>query len=181
MNITNNSGDIVLDLKKLSPDIIGVDGIDGVGKTSFARNIRKLGYEIISIDNYLKKKSGGYFHFLDFNKLKNDITKIRNESFVLEGILLRKILKKVNLKPNYYIYVTDGVWIYDWLEENQGRYYGLNLKEIIKISESETNLVNKRLNPAFKTYKMKGLRKEIYSYSYRYQPWNDSNFILEIL
>lgn len=180
MEITRDQDKIFQEIMDKRPKFVGVDGIDGVGKTTFAKRFKKLGYKSISIDTYLKKKSGGYFEFIDFNKLRKDLEKISTGNFVIEGILLQKVLNKIGLSSDHSIYISDNVWIYDWLEDNQGKYYGLNLNKIIEISENEVNKLNKVLSPNAKPYKMEGFRREIYKYSYEYQPWNKADVVLEI-
>jgi len=65
LNIVTESASILQKIKQDSPLLIGIDGIDGVGKTSFAKEIETLGYFRISLDDFIKKKSGGYFEFVN--------------------------------------------------------------------------------------------------------------------
>lgn len=178
MNITTEINDIIEAIKTTNPIIVGIDGTDGVGKTSLAKDIEKLGYKRISLDDFLLKKSGGYYKFIDFKAIGKVIKAFSNNKIVIEGVLLQKILEKVPLTVNYTVYITDCVWIYDWLEEYQGKYYGLTLKEIITIVEQEVEHINRVLNPGTKHYKMDGLRKEVYEYSYEYKPWDNAHAIL---
>lgn len=137
----------------------------------------------MSVDDYLNKKSGKYFDFLNIEKLKRDIISIIDEgkNLVIEGVILHKVLNVLDIKPDYCIYITNGIWIYDWIEEHQGKYSNLNISEIIALAESDVNKVNMFLNPNSKTYKMDGLRKEIYEYTYEFRPWNKAKWILEIV
>ena len=93
-------------------------------------------------------------------------------------MLLQKILEKLSLALDYSVYMTDSVWIYDWLEEYQGKYCGLTLNEIIKSVEQEVGRLNRVLSPGSKPYKMGGLRREIYEYSYEYRLWENADIIL---
>lgn len=176
MNIIERIDDIFEAIKTSNPKIVGVDGIDGVGKTFLAKDIEKLGYKRISLDDFLKRKSGGYFKFINFELLKKMVRQSSNR-LVVEGILLQKILKELSLATNYSVYMTDSVWIYDWLEEYQGKYCGLTLNEIITNVEREVERLNRVLSPDSKMYKMDGLRKEMYEYSYEYKPWERADVI----
>lgn len=178
MNISAEVNDVLQKIKETTPNIVGIDGNDGVGKTSLAKGIEKLGYKRISLDDFLKKKSGEYFKFIDFETLRKTIKKFSNKLIVIESVLLRKILEKLSLTPSYFVYMTNSVWVYDWLEEYQGKYYGLTLNEIIKNVEQDVDRLKRVLNPNSKPYKMDGLRREIYEYSYEYRPWEKADVIL---
>jgi len=52
MNITDDFDSVIKVIKKDRPKVVGIDGIDGVGKTPFAKDIEKLGYKRISLDDY---------------------------------------------------------------------------------------------------------------------------------
>ncbi len=178
MNITVETNDILQKIKTTNPRIVGIDGDDGIGKTSLAKDIEKFGYKRISLDDFLRKKSGGYFKFVDFETLERTIKQSSNEQIVIEGVLMRKILEKLPLTVSYFVYMADSVWAYDWLEEYQGKYYNLPLNEIIKNVEGEVSRLNKVLNPDSKPYRMDGFRREIYEYSYEYKPWESADIIL---
>jgi dephospho-CoA kinase len=179
MNISTEIKDALQKIKETTPNVVGIDGTDGVGKTQLAKDIEKLGYKRISLDDFLKRESGGYFKFINFETLIKSIKQASESPIVIEGLLLRKILEKLSLTTNYYIYITDNVWIYDWLEEYQGKYYGLHIDDIVINVEREINRLNRIISPGSKPYKMGSLRKEIYEYSYEYKPWEEADIILE--
>lgn len=176
MKITDEINDVLDVIKTTTPKVVGVDGIDGVGKTSLAKDMEKFGYKRISLDDLLKRKSGGYFKFINFELLGKAVEQSSNK-LVVEGVLLCKILKELPLAIDYSVYMTDSVWIYDWLEEYQGKYCGLTLNEIITNVEQEVERLNRVLSPDSKPYKMDGLRKEMYEYSYEYKPWESADVI----
>lgn len=179
MNITTEINDVFETIKTNAPIIVGIDGIDGVGKTSLAKDIEKLGYRRISLDDFLIKKSGGYFQYLDFDHLNKEVKRFSKRRLIIEGVLLQKVLQKLNVSPNYSIYITDNVWIYDWLEECYGQYAALDLKNIIKKEEEITNRLAKITEQKPKQYKMKGLRRELFEYTFSYRPWGKANVILQ--
>lgn len=178
LNIVTEIDPILQYVKDKKPQIVGIDGIDGVGKTSLAKDIGKLGYTRISLDDYVKNKSGGYFEFIDYDKLQKNILRNSDRFIVIEGILLLKVLEKAHVKLNYLVYVTDNVWIYDWSEEWQGKYSSMSLVEIIKDAENYINKVSKALNPKAPIYKMNGLRKEVFEYAFKYKSWKKAQIIL---
>ncbi len=177
MNVITDSRIAIDNIKNAEYNIIGIDGIDGVGKTTLAKELEKLSYKRISLDDYLKKKSGEYFKFLDIEKLKSDVANKNN--LVIEGVLLNKVLNFIGIKSNYFVYITDNVWLDDWLEEYGGNYLSMNLEDIIKSVEISVNRINKATNSTAKDYKMDGLRREIYDYSFEQKPWLIADIIIK--
>lgn len=177
MQVVNNTDIVISNIRINGYRIIGIDGIDGAGKTTLAKELEKIGYLRISLDDYLVKKSGEYFKFLDLNKLKKDLK--NKEKLVIEGVLLNKILNTIGVKTNYFIYLTDNIWLNDWLEEYDGKFLLMSLEDIIKSEEILVNRINKVTNPTAKDYKMDGLRKEIYEYSYKQKPWLLADIIIK--
>ena len=178
-DIKRNTSEISDILKSKSLKIIGIDGIDGIGKTYLAKEIEKIGYIKISLDDFLEKKSGGYFNFLDLEKINNFIKKNKGKQIAIEGVLLLKVIEKLKLKVDYLIYMTNSIWIYEWAEYFNGKYSKMKLSEIINEVEVETTKLNKILDPNFDRYKMKGFRKEIYEYSFKYKPWGRADIIIQ--
>ena len=58
-----------------NPKIIGIDGQDGVGKTTLvSEHLKQLfNARIIHLDDYLVKKIGTYFNALKYKELIKDI------------------------------------------------------------------------------------------------------------
>lgn len=181
-NIYTEFNEIIKLIKQQNPRVIGIDGKDGTRKSALSKDIStKLDYKVISLDSYINKKKGGYFNFLNFKCLKKDTHLIGDNPYVIEGVMLFKILNVLNIKLDYCIYTTDSVWIYDWTEDYGGKYFNLTLEEIIKSVEEDVNKLNKIINPKEKEYKMKGFRKEIYGYTYQYKPWEKANSIYRVI
>jgi adenylate kinase family enzyme len=177
MEVVTDNNIVIENIKRIKPKIIGIDGTDGIGKTTLAKELEKLSYKRISLDDYLKNKSGEYFKFLDLEKLKRDLTNQNN--LVIEGVLLNMVLNSIGINADYLIYITDSVWLDDWTEEYGGKYLSMNLEEIIKSVEQTVNRINRITNPSGKDYKMDGLRKEIYEYSFEQRPWLLADIIIK--
>jgi uridine kinase len=178
MEITDNTDEVIQKIQKECPRIIGIDGVDGAGKTTIAKRIGKYSYHRISLDNYLRKKKDGYFKFLNIENLKKDINNLKNEPVIIEGVLLLKVLEAANINLNYFIYVDDNAWLVGWLEDYGGEYCGKRLDEIIAEEEKMVNRVVQATDPGSKEYKMEGFRKEIFEYSFEYKPWDKADIIL---
>jgi len=178
MEIIRDVQSILDAIGKKKPKILGIDGIDGVGKTAIAVKLDlEFGYVRVSLDDHLEKNQKGYFNFIDYKKLKSKIELCKGKFLVIEGVLLQKVLNKIGVKPNFMIYMSNIVWVYDWLEDFQGKYYGLKLEEIIDEVEKGVNKLNEATTPDAKPYKMSGFRREIYEYTYAYLPWEKADLV----
>jgi uridine kinase len=89
--------------------IIGIDGVMGAGKTTLAQNIlQQIPGILFGIDEYLDKHKGQYQKHIFYSKLINDIEYRIYEGdkrFIIEGICLLSILKKIGITPNVIIYI----------------------------------------------------------------------------
>lgn len=177
MDIVNDVESIVQTIKEKNPKIVGIDGIDGAGKTEFSEKLKRLSFIVISLDDYLDKNAKGYFNFINFDNLSKDLKNYQKDKIVIEGVLLQKVLAKLELKCDFILYLTDSIWIYDWLEEYSGKYFGKTLEQIISDAESNVNKVGRATSTNFKEYKMTGLRKEIYQYTFQFKPWEKADLV----
>lgn len=182
MTICTDIQEIIRIIGALKPRLIGIDGPDGSGKSTLGKElVTRLGYDSICLDDYLNKKQGSYFPALNISKLKDDIKSKGGGLLVIEGVLLFKVLDSIGIKPDYCIYTTDGVWFYDWAEEYEGKYSNLTIKEIIDRTEKEVNKLNEIIEKNPPLYKMSGLRKEVYEYTYSFKPWSRANIVFRML
>lgn len=182
MEIYDNYDKLFNDIDTLKPKVIAIDGYDGVGKTTLAKDIQRKGYVVVNLDKFLSKKNTGiYFKYLNFVKIKKFISLNQNKKLVIEGVMVFKVLERLGIKPEYSIYLTDSVWIYEWLEEYGGKYSNLTFKEITKIEERDVNKLDKLLNPSkHKTYTLTGFRRELYKYTFDYAPWSMCDYVSRV-
>lgn len=177
MRKTSDIQEIITDIIRVNPKVIGIDGEDGQGKTTYIapKISTSINGVVIHCDDYLIKKSGGYNIKLD--KLSLAIQKYTNKKqpLIVEGVMLLKVLSRINIKPNYHIYAAD-ILISKW--EEYGEYYGRSLEEIIRYDEELMEKIEKVVNPSRATKpKISGFRKEMYEYAYNYRPFELANFV----
>lgn len=165
---------LLLELKKKQPHIVGVDGEDGAGKsTKIAPFLaEQLNGTVLSIDNYLEKDRGSYIGYLHYESLCRDLLALVKKSWpiIIEGIMLLDVLKKIGMSQDYLIYACSSMWYDDWTGEYENHYKRGTLEEIIKHEESITKIISAK-------YKMEGMRKELYTYTYKQQPFYKANAI----
>lgn len=170
----DNQEELLLELQNKQPHIIGIDGEDGAGKSKkiapFLRE--RLGGTVLSLDSYLEKDRGGYIEHLHYDVLRQDLLALTQKSkpVIIEGIMLLDVLEKVDVSQDYLIYACSSMWLDDWTNEYENHYKRGTLEEIIKHEESIVKIINAG-------YQMKGMRKEIYAYTYERQPLSKANMI----
>src|SRR5690242_17309784 len=75
---------------------VGIDGIDGCGKTTLAKIIAaKLGRKLFSLDDYLEKDKGKFIEFIDYAKLCAEADAAGE--YVIEGVCLLRVLQRAGL------------------------------------------------------------------------------------
>lgn len=91
---------------------IGIDGIDGCGKTTLAKAVAaKLQRRLFSLGDYLDRDKGGFLEFIDYPRLRADVS--AEEAYVIEGICLLHALQRAELAIATLVYVKRrhlGLW-----------------------------------------------------------------------
>lgn len=170
----DNRDELFSELKKRRPHIVGIDGEDGAGKTTtIAPLIQELlGGTVLSLDNYLEKDCGGYIGHLHYDTLGQDLLDLvkKPELIIIEGVMLLDVLEKMEVNQDYLVYACSNMWLDDWTGEYGNHYERKTLEEIITHEESTVKLINAG-------YQMKGMRKEIYAYTYNQKPFSKADTI----
>lgn len=94
--------------------LIAIDGTDGVGKTPLALGLQEvLGGTVISLDDFVLERAGGYVPFLRVAELRSAIHSCRRPCIV-EGVCALAALGRVSQGPDVLIYVkrlgSDDYW-----------------------------------------------------------------------
>jgi hypothetical protein len=122
MIITSEISDICQRLDYLSTkrriQLIGIDGFDGVGKTTLGKQIASaVGGRLLSLDNFLEKNLGAYLPYLRFAEQRDGIA-LDNKKVILEGICLLAAAKLGELNIDALIYVRRIGKYGDWETED---------------------------------------------------------------
>ncbi|RPJ46867.1 MAG: hypothetical protein EHM16_08045 [Betaproteobacteria bacterium] len=105
--------DAVIDvLKTAGSRCVGIDGINGSGKSTLAKAIAaKFNCRVFCLDDYLEREKGGFLEFIDYNRLKADVS--NEKSYVIEGVCLLEALDRAYLRIDALVYVKRrhlGLW-----------------------------------------------------------------------
>jgi len=87
---------------------IGIDGVDGAGKSPLARFLSwQLGIPSLETDMFLKK--GETFPSLRYDELKNlvEFRHLLDRPVIIEGLFLLEVLDNLNISPDILIYVIN--------------------------------------------------------------------------
>jgi len=103
---------LVACLRESSYRWIGVDGVDGCGKTTLAKALAKqLGVPLISLDDYLDTNHGGYLAHLRYQELKKAFD--AKSRCIIEGVCLLQPLEIADVELDAVVYVKrmqHGIW-----------------------------------------------------------------------
>ena len=97
--------------------LIGMDGEDGVGKTTLATELGpRLNAKTVHMDCFLEKDKGGYTNHVDVTCLATalDGALAWPGPILVEGVCLLAVLKRIHRRPDALIYVRQIAWHGHW-------------------------------------------------------------------
>jgi hypothetical protein len=75
---------------------IGIDGMNGVRKTSVADFLcQRLGLSAVHTDDFLERNQGGYVNFLRYDELASELRSLGQ--FIIEGVCLLQVLERIGV------------------------------------------------------------------------------------
>ena len=94
--------------------MVGIDGIDGSGKSSLAQHLaRELGWTHINLDDYVEKDMGKYVEHVRYEQVQSMLNDTEG-SIIIEGVCLLAVLEKLQRVPELLIYIKImshyGIW-----------------------------------------------------------------------
>jgi len=158
--------------------IIGLDGLDGVGKTTLGRELKtRLGADLISVDDYLDKNRGVYLGALRLEDLKSAIERSASRVVLVEGTCLREVAAQCGFAVDQYVYVRRLTRDGRWGDEEQCCPTGS--AEVLKERElSNRDMFSRALGGEGVTDL--GLHGELIDYHCRYRPFENADFVVDV-
>lgn len=181
MKETSSVSEILKELKKKFSLII-IDGVDGSGKSTIAREIsQRLGYSHIELDKYLEKNRKAYVKYIKYNLLKDKIEGFNNP-IIIEGVCVLAVLKKLKIEHDFLIYVKRmskyGYWrdgnLYDVKEDVNG-HISNQIKDYCNFSKALALIEKKELDSI--DCSIPKLREEIIRYHFEFRPHEIADII----
>ncbi len=184
MQKTSDSGELVDKVRLANVNLIGIDGIDGSGKTTLSIKIaEELGYTHIKLDDYVSENCGTFIEHIRYDELRS-LVHNTHELIILEGVCLLAVLDRLQRKADLLIYVRRisdyGLWYDEYFCDIRGDVDELILKEkesLRKFCEAEAHMKGKTFDP--NTCNFPPLKEEIIRYHYNFTPHRRANIIYD--
>ncbi len=178
----HSSHELLKLIKKDGYKRIGLDGKDGVGKSTLAQTIVKdTGFSIVELDSFLEKDRGGFIEFLRYDELKDALDV---KSFVVEGVCLLEALGRIGCELDLLVYVRRlryGVWrdadVCD-IEGDPEEVIEHEREELRKFAKFEAFW--KKLDEEKDVPELPGLDMELIRYHATHRPHKHAQVIYEI-
>lgn len=105
MDVVTTREPLVLDLAYFRCcRVIGIDGDNGTGKSTLAREINAaLGGTIVSVDDFLLGNGQPYLSQVDFARLSTTLDGAA-APIIIEGVLLQDVLHRLGVSADYIVY-----------------------------------------------------------------------------
>ena len=143
--------------------IIAVDGFEGVGKSDWiSEGLSDKKIHVLHIDDFIKKQSKVDFYVLKSKMKLFNLIKATKKPLIVEGVMVKKILDNINVKPDLWIYIKK-MCNYGWCE-------GVWL---------EKEYIND-YQPDIRLYLGKPRYRQLYRYHIKYEPQKNADIIIEI-
>jgi hypothetical protein len=168
----------------LDEKLIGIDGLDGIGKTPLANLLaRRLNANVVSLDSYLVKNQNKYTDALN-EQVNVDLLETKGVTIV-EGVCLLAAAKRFGFELDFLVYLKrthNSIWADEDVCDLSGSAEETISKEEDKVFIfKEWNSSNKNLEPPKREdVKLTGLRCELIHYHSEYQPHKFANLVLEV-
>jgi len=120
--------------------IIALDGVDGAGKSTLARQIADtFSASWFEVDAYIKEKRGieNYTSGICYSNLSSHVVQDTSELKIIDGVFLREILKNSRLTCTIYIFCSS------YSQYGEYQYYGY--RDYVSVETNPASL-------AYKTY-----------------------------
>lgn len=182
-NLNRLGARILSDLRNRK-GIIGIDGVDGIGKTTLAKLLgEKLHVPTILLDDHLNKNCKYYVDALN-QDVAVQIAQLNNV-VVIEGVCLLAVAERFGFEINTHIYLKRihlGMWA-------DGNIFGTNADPSDVISKEEGQIYDaeawfasqgNRAPRERSEIRLSGLRCELINYHYLHKPHNKADLVYEV-
>ncbi|HAS55318.1 MAG: hypothetical protein A2X56_11325 [Nitrospirae bacterium GWC2_57_13] len=181
MRETSETSEVLTVLRREGPRWVGIDGVDGSGKSSLAALLsRELGWPHINLDDYVEQNMGQFVEHLHYDDVR-DILNKANEPIIIEGVCLLAVLERLEQRLDLLIYVKKVASYGMWYDEDDCAVSGdiddfMNEKreKLQKFVEMEALMNSEEPQTDVEFPK---LAEEIIRYHYKYRPHEKADIV----
>ena len=175
--------ELLAQIKDLMPKggrvCIGVDGLDGIGKSTLARAMAKrLGGSVISLDDHLNKKQDRYVQHIRYKEVSAAIMASVSPTLI-EGVCLLAVAERCDFDVDVLVYVrrlsrNSGIWHdQEWcLAERPAVELKRKEQELRSIFAEETGYI---------ADEDLGLRGELIDYHAQWKPVQRADLVFDVV
>jgi ABC-type dipeptide/oligopeptide/nickel transport system ATPase component len=164
--------------------LIGIDGKDGIGKSTLAQELSRLiNAKLISLDDYLIRNQDKYVDSLKIDEII-DAIKSTTDIIIIEGVCLLAAIDRIGARLNDLVYVkrtSHGIWVdedtcgsaktADEVIADEERMLSMFLKGDSSLEEKDLTTNT--------DMKLSALREEIIRYHAKYKPSERASVLFE--
>jgi len=155
--------------------LICIDGIDGVGKSTLADKLSvSLGFSSINLDDYVEEEKGNFVDFLNLARLSAAINESK-QAIIIEGICLLEVLSKIDRSPDLLIYIKRMSSYGSWRDEEEceitediEEFIQKKKQDLKEFCIAEARIEGREFNE--NEFSFPALREEIFRYHYKHSP-----------
>lgn len=171
-----NSAELAAALKNVSPVLIGIDGVDGTGKSTLANTLGPaIPATVVSLDDFLNKNEGSFVASIRVAELGEAIR--RADPTIIEGVCLLEVTQMIGIELSVLVYVKR-VGPSGWYDEST---YDTDepIGQLIERLNAELALMpagiggRKEDGPP----QLEQVRKEIIRYHSHHRPSREADFV----
>lgn len=162
--------------------IVAIDGMDGSGKTTLSKKFqRRLKCNRINLDNYLKKNSGNYVDFINYQRLQQKISD-SSKLLLIEGTCCLAVLERIHVVHDLLIYVKSYSDYGRWRDEDEcdvkgdiDEFVEQEKESLLRFCDAEANIENKDFDPS--SHKFPPFREELFRYHHKFRPHQAADIV----
>jgi cytidylate kinase len=179
---TSDISEIMMRMKTANPRIIGIDGVDGSGKSTLPELLsQEMDYIHLNVDDYLEKNRGHFVKYIKYDAIQSQIDQAK-KPVIIEGVCLLAVFQRLQRNPDMFIYVkrvsNGGRWRdKDDCEvtENIDNFMDQKKENFQKFVMAEASIEGRDFNA--KDYEFPSLDEEIIRYHYEFKPHKKADII----
>ncbi len=174
--------DLLKDHATAGARVFGLDGYDGCGKSSTAKELHKLcGWPVVHVDEFVPTECGSYVAHIDAAKVAKQVHESDTPTLV-EGICLLAIAAKARFKLDVHVYIKRVSDAGDWADAGPCEYEGDPEAHITKLEAAECEAhLSRYVDPDNAAGEpevgFSELRKELIRYHHDYRPANSADYV----